>query len=313
MHNPRVIATIQQSGRCPSRTFGSMNFGFAPYLPDTLLHLQPYSSFAHYQEMQPRPARIVMRQRQRDFAACKCTMQQWLWDDMDSDMRLRVAYLCLCVAELHAVSGSPDLFQLTPELVHVISTLPNLQPTLGFKRTGPAVNVSNDTPLSGVPTAAAAPATAAAAESAADSAIATDVASSKVYTSNKQRKKATQQVRVCISLVLERAHLTTREQAKMEAWAHAHAENEAAAEILSRTHKTKPQQPMPTPPEATLVPSLSSYEGRCSAASPCKWIIARRDGGVGELVGAMLLVYSGDTAFGLFTGLDYAASKDCRA
>ena len=146
MHNPRVIATIQQSGGCPSRTFGSMDYGFAPYLPDTLLPLHPFSSFAHYQEMQPRPARIVMRQRQRDFAACKCTMQQWLWDDMDSDMRLRVAYLCLCVAELHAVSGSPDLFQLTPELIHVISTLPNLQPTRGFKCTAPAAKSSNDTP-----------------------------------------------------------------------------------------------------------------------------------------------------------------------
>jgi len=32
-------------------------------------------------------------------------MQQWLWDDMDQDMRLRVAYLCLCVAELHAGGG----------------------------------------------------------------------------------------------------------------------------------------------------------------------------------------------------------------
>jgi hypothetical protein len=119
MHNPRVIATIQQSGGCPSRTFGSMDYGFAPYLPDTLLPLHPFSSFAHYQEMQPRPARIVMRQRQRDFAACKCTMQQWLWDDMDPDMRLRVAYLCLCVTELHA--GGGQLLENVASLVDAVS------------------------------------------------------------------------------------------------------------------------------------------------------------------------------------------------
>jgi hypothetical protein len=111
---------------------------------------------------------------------------------------------------------------------------------------------------------------------------------------------------------------TAHAQAKMEAWAHAHADNDAAAQILSRTQRAKADQQLPVPPAATptLVPVLSSYEGGCSAASPCKWILARRgDGaqGQGEVVGAMLLVYSGDTAFGLFTGLDYAASKDCRA
>jgi hypothetical protein len=101
----------------------------------------------------------------------------------------------------------------------------------------------------------------------------------------------------------------------MEAWARAHADKEEAREILARTHVPEVQKESQAS-SSVVVPSLSTYEGNCSALSPCKWIVARRDsgnGGVGELVGAVLLVYSGDTAFGLFTGLDYAASKDCRA
>jgi hypothetical protein len=105
----------------------------------------------------------------------------------------------------------------------------------------------------------------------------------------------------------------------MEAWARAHADNKEAVDFLSRAQKAHVQQHAPaSPPQPTLLPVLSTYEGRCSEHSPCKWIVARRDGGdakciQGELVGAMLLVYSGDTAFGLFTGLDYEASKECRA
>ncbi len=103
----------------------------------------------------------------------------------------------------------------------------------------------------------------------------------------------------------------------MEAWARAHSDNHEAAEILARTQKQQVHQPAHAPSFAQL-PTLSSYEGSCSAQSPCKWIIARRgvgeeNGGQGEVVAAMLLVYSGDTAFGLFTGLDYEASKECRA
>jgi hypothetical protein len=194
-HSPRVIATIQQNGGCPSRAFSALGYGFAPYLPDTVLDLEPFSSFAHYQEAQSRPARIVMRQRQRDFCASKCHMQQWLWDDMDSDMRLRVAYMCLCVAELHAVSGSPDLFQLTPELIQVMSTLPNLLPTLGFKSSSIASTVIT---IDNTLDSAHAQSTASSAPSAAASipfaAQAPDMASGLVFTSNKQRKKAMQQV-----------------------------------------------------------------------------------------------------------------------
>lgn len=172
-----------------------MEYGFAPYLPDTVLDLQPFSSFAHYQELQPRPARIVMRQRQRDFAASRCCMQQWLWNDMDCDMRLRVAYLCMCVAELHAVSGSPDLFQLTPELIHVVSTLPNLKPTHGFKcnsaaSAAPSTGNSQETAKS--QTQASAPAATAGSTCSANS---DDTNTNTVlHTSNKQRKKAMQKV-----------------------------------------------------------------------------------------------------------------------
>jgi hypothetical protein len=194
-HNPRVIATIQQSGGCPSRTFSYMEYGFAPYLPDTVLDLQPFSSFAQYQETQPRPARLVMRQRQRDFSTSKCCIQQWLWDDMDSDMRLRVAYMCLCVAELHAVSGSPDLFQLTPELIHVISTLPNLQPAQGFKRNNSA-SAPAAAPVSCSDNKNAAPRAPPA--STACSANVAEMTDGVVFTSNKQRKKAAQQVTIAI-------------------------------------------------------------------------------------------------------------------
>jgi hypothetical protein len=198
-HNPRVIATIQQSGGCSSRAFNSMEYGFAPYLPDTVLDLQPFSSFAHYQELQPRPARIVMRQRQRDFAASKCCMQQWLWNDMDCDMRLRVAYLCMCVAELHAVSGSPDLFQLTPELIHVISTLPNVKPTFGFKcnsaaSAAPSTINSHETANSQTPASAPAATASSAFSANSDDSNANNNA---VHTSNKQRKKAMQKVDFC--------------------------------------------------------------------------------------------------------------------
>jgi hypothetical protein len=103
----------------------------------------------------------------------------------------------------------------------------------------------------------------------------------------------------------------------MEAWARAHADSVDAAHILARTQKPRVEQHA-APPASTTLPTLSTYEGRCSSQSPCKWIVARRDGsegaaGRGELVAAMLLVYSGDTAFGLFTGLDYEGSKECRA
>lgn len=172
-----------------------MEYGFAPYLPDTVLDLQPFSSFAQYQETQPRPARIVMRQRQRDFSTSKCCIQQWLWDDMDSDMRLRVAYMCLCVAELHAVSGSPDLFQLTPELIHVISTLPNLQPAQGFKRNNSA-SAPAAAPVSCSDYKNAAPRAPPA--SAACSANVAEMTDGVVYSSNKQRKKAAQQVTIAM-------------------------------------------------------------------------------------------------------------------
>jgi hypothetical protein len=104
----------------------------------------------------------------------------------------------------------------------------------------------------------------------------------------------------------------------MEAWARAHADNKDAADFLARTQKTEVEQQPSVPPASTSLPTLSTYEGRCSAQSPCKWIVARRDGsegivGRGELVAAILLIYSGDTAFGLFTGLDYESSKECRA
>ena len=189
-HKPRVIATIQQSGGCASRVFSSMNYGFSPYLPDTVLDLQLFSSFAQYQEFQPRAARNVMRQRQRDFALSKCCMQQWLWSDMDSSVRLRVAYLCMCVAELHAISGSPDLFQLTPELIHVVSTLPNLKPTAGFKcNSAAAPSASHEPPASQVSAVAA---------NAGGSSICSAGLSEKcdvvAHVSNKQRKKALQQV-----------------------------------------------------------------------------------------------------------------------
>jgi hypothetical protein len=145
--------------------------------------------------MQSRPVRIVMRQRQRDFSASKCCMQQWLWDDMDSDMRLRVAYMCLCVAELHAVSGSPDLFQLTPELIQVMSTLPNLQPTLGFKCCSRASTVAVVDEAHKSAQCHAAAATASSATSSTSSAANTaDTTNGVVFTSNKQRKKAMQQV-----------------------------------------------------------------------------------------------------------------------
>jgi hypothetical protein len=321
-HNPRVIATIQQHGGCPSRTFTSMDYGFAPYLPDTVLDLQPFSSFAHYQEAQSRPARVVMRQRQRDFSESKCCMQQWLWDDMDSDMRLRIAYMCLCVAELHAVSGSPDLFQMTPELIQVMSSLPNLQPTLGFKsssRTSTArkVDTAQDSDKF---QAAAAPVSSTAAITSSSAVIATDTTSAVAFTSNKQRKKAMQQVAALSRYLPTQIYIfsSTVLQAKMEAWARAHADNKDAANILARMHKPHVEPQPPAPPTSTLLPTLSTYEGRCSAQSPCKWIVARRDGSEGtgcrgDLVGAMLLVYSGDTAFGLFTGLDYEGSKECRA
>jgi hypothetical protein len=195
-HNPRVIATIQQSGSCASRAFSSMNYGFAPYLPDTVLDLQTYSSFAHYQELQPRPARNVIRQRQRDFSARNCRVQQWLWSDMPPDMRLRVAYLCMCVAELHAVSGSPDIFQLTPELIHVASTLPNLEPTLGFKcKSAASSNHSHETAKSQIP--AAAPVPAASSSCSATPSDSSDHSIGGAHISNKQRKKAMQQVDVC--------------------------------------------------------------------------------------------------------------------
>jgi hypothetical protein len=104
----------------------------------------------------------------------------------------------------------------------------------------------------------------------------------------------------------------------MEAWARAHADNEDAADFLARSQKPIAQQQQHAASAPTVVPTLSSYEGSCSSQSPCKWIIARRNDGDGsdvrgEIVAAMLLVYSGDTAFGLFTGLDYESSKDCRA
>ena len=104
-------------------------------------------------------------------------------------------------------------------------------------------------------------------------------------------------------------------QAKMEAWARAHSDSAGAAQILARTQKTHVQPQAPAAPAPSVLPTLSTYEGSCSAQSPCKWLVARRDGsaGGGELVAAMLLVYSGDTAFGLFTGLDYESSKECRA
>ena len=200
MHNPRVIATIQQSGSHPSRSFGCMDYGYAPYLPDTVLDLRSFTSFSHYQQLQPRSTRIVMRQRQRDFSSSKCCLQQWLWDDMDSDMRIRVAYMCACVAELHAVSGSPDIFQLTPELIDVISTLPNLQPTLGFKRSHPA---STAPPTSSSPaainSAPLAPSAAAAIPVTSNAAGTSNCVS---YSSNKQRKKALQQVSLCSCALL---------------------------------------------------------------------------------------------------------------
>jgi hypothetical protein len=100
----------------------------------------------------------------------------------------------------------------------------------------------------------------------------------------------------------------------MEAWARAHAENADAAKFLARAEKPAPHAPAAAP---SALPTLSTYEGSCSALSPCKWIVARQGAegqeGEGQLVAAMLLVYSGDTAFGLFTGLDYEASKECRA
>ena len=104
----------------------------------------------------------------------------------------------------------------------------------------------------------------------------------------------------------------------MEAWARAHSDSAEAAQILARTqktHRTHVQPQAPAAPAPSVLPALSTYEGSCSAQSPCKWLVARRDGsaGGGELVAAMLLVYSGDTAFGLFTGLDYEGSKECRA
>jgi hypothetical protein len=220
-----------------------MDYGFSPYLPDTLLDLQPFSSFAHYQEAQSRPARIVMRQRQRDFSANKCRMQQWLWDDMDSDMRLRVAYMCLCVAELHAVSGSPDLFQLTPELIQVMSTLPNLQPTLGFKRSG----ITSDTPTVGNTHGAAERELAAADPSfPADAgtscaAHATDLTNEAVYTSNKQRKKAMQQVTSCAPLPL----LASHEPVCRRKWRHGLVRIRTAQRLLrSWRGRKRPTRPM---------------------------------------------------------------------
>jgi hypothetical protein len=100
----------------------------------------------------------------------------------------------------------------------------------------------------------------------------------------------------------------------MEAWARAHADNADAAKILALAEKPAEQGHAAAP---SMLPTLSTYCGSCSALSPCKWIVARRgaeeQGGEGQLVAAMLLVYSGDTAFGLFTGLDYEASKESRA
>lgn len=120
---------------------------------------------------------------------------------MASDMRLRVAYLCMCVAELHAVSGSPDIFQLTPELIHVASTLPNLKPTLGFKRNSAASStLSDETAESQIPAAAPVP---------------SDTSDNYIggaHVSNKQRKKAMQQVDIfCAPLSPKRfQHVMTR-------------------------------------------------------------------------------------------------------